>query len=408
MNKKCIWIVNNYASTPSTGVGGRHYYLGEELAKQGHEVYVIASSYTHLLREPKHIKNDFFIEKLALNFSYIWVKLPTYEGAHSSQRIINEFLFSFKIIGLKNKIKTPDVIMHSTPALLTYYGSYHLCRYYKIPYVLDVRDFWPKTLIELGGYSKNHPFIRLLQYTEDKAYKNATKVFANAFNGVSHMISRGMNKSKFSWIPNGISLSEADNKEQLASEVIAQIPKDKFIVGYTGTIGVANAINFLIDAIPLIENKDNIHFIIVGDGKEKVNIVNSAKNSTIENITFIPQIPKRQVQSMIDFFDVCYIGWQKHKMYELGIAAQKLPEYLYSAKPIIHSYSGNGDFVAQAKAGITIEAENPFAIAKAIDDIYEMTIEQRNMMGQNGREFALNNFDYAKIAKKLSTILFEA
>ena len=157
-----------------------------------------------------------------------------------------------------------------------------------------------------------------------------------------------------------------------------------------------------------IENKDNIHFIIVGDGKEKVNIVNSAKNSTIENITFIPQIPKRQVQSMIDFFDVCYIGWQKHKMYELGIAAQKLPEYLYSAKPIIHSYSGNGDFVAQAKAGITIEAENPFAIAKAIDDIYEMTIEQRNMMGQNGREFALNNFDYAKIAKKLSTILFEA
>lgn len=83
---------------------------------------------------------------------------------------------------------------------------------------------------------------------------------------------------------------------------------------------------------------------------------------------------------MIDFFDVCYIGWQKHKMYELGIAAQKLPEYLYSAKPIIHSYSGNGDFVAQAKAGITIEAENPFAIAKAIDDIYEMTIEQRNMM----------------------------
>ena len=78
--------------------------LGEELAKQGHEVYVIASSYTHLLREPKHIKNDFFIEKLALNFSYIWVKLPTYEGAHSSQRIINEFLFSFKIIGLKNKI----------------------------------------------------------------------------------------------------------------------------------------------------------------------------------------------------------------------------------------------------------------------------------------------------------------
>ena len=69
---------------------------------------------------------------------------------------------------------------------------------------------------------------------------------------------------------------------------------------------------------------------------------------------------------------------------------------------------GNGDFIAQAKAGITIEAENPFAIAKAIDDIYEMTIEQRNMMGQNGREFALNNFDYAKIAKKLSTILFEA
>ena len=96
-----------------------------------------------------------------------------------------------------------------------------------------MRDIWPLTLVKLGGYSKKHPFIRLLQWIEDQAYQKAAYVFSNLPNAVEHMQSRGMNKDKFTWIANGVSLEELDNKSALPKEVLEQIPSGKFILGYT-------------------------------------------------------------------------------------------------------------------------------------------------------------------------------
>lgn len=405
---KTIWIINQYASTLDTGIGGRHFYLAQELARQGHAVYLIAGSYSHLLHKNRTLETDFLLEEIEVNFHFVWVKLPKYADAHSKKRIINEFLFSRKLTKLTKHIPDiPDIILHSSPALISYFGVRYLTNYYKAPYVFEVRDIWPLTLIKLGGYSRQHPFIKLLQWIEDQAYQKSDYILSNLPNAVEHMQSRGMNEDKFTWIANGISLIELDNKTVLQKEVLGQIPSGKFIVGYTGTLGEANAMNFLIDAANILKDNLTIHFVLVGSGKSKSILIKKADLLGLNNITFIDPIEKTQVQSMLAQFDTCYIGWQKKSMYRFGIAANKIPEYLYSAKPVIHSFSGNGDFIEQAGAGITIVAEDPKAIANAVLELQSKSISEREKMGAKGKAFVIENLTYKKLAKKLADTLFK-
>lgn len=404
--QKTIWLINQYASTPETGMGGRHYYLAEELAKKGYKVYVIAAAYTHLLRHPPIMSKDVEIEKINDNFNFVWIKLPHYSEAHSKQRVFNWFNFAWKIKKLKNlSLYKPDLILYSSPSPFGYMGAKSLANSYNCPFVFEVRDIWPLTLLELGGYSRKHPFIKFMQYIEDTAYKNSDFVVSNLANAVEHMQNRGMETSKFRWIPNGFSLSEVISKDPLDEDVVVKIPKNKFIIGYTGTIGVANALDDLINAANLAKEYKDIHFILVGNGKEKEELVAKVVELGLDNITFIDGIPKKQIQSILALFDTCYIGWHNNPLYQFGIAPNKLPEYLYSGKPIIHAFSGYGDPVKISKSGVTVHAENPDAIFAGILELYHMTEDQRKILGENGKKFAIEKFDYSQLANEILSFL---
>ncbi|MEB3793040.1 glycosyltransferase family 4 protein [Acinetobacter sp. IK40] len=407
-NKKVFWFINQYSSTPETAMGGRHYYLAQELAKKGHKVYVIAGRYSHLLRNPKQFDEQYFIEEIIPNFSFVWVNLPEYQEAHSKQRVLNWFKFSWLLRNISNVITAkPDVILYSSPSLIGYLGAKYLANKFRVPFIFEVRDIWPLTLMELGGHSSKHPFIKFMQWVEDRAYKKADYVFSNLYNAVEHMQTRGLDSSKFHWIPNGVSLEEVSQKQPLNAETLSQLPQNKFIIGYTGTIGVANAIDDLIEAAKILSSNPQLHFVLVGSGKEKENLIKKVQSLKLQNITFIDAIPKKQIQSMLEQFDICYIGWQKNSLYRFGIAPNKLPEYLYAGKPIIHAFSGKGDIVQQAQAGITIEAEDPEAIVGAVQQLYNLTAEQRQQLGSNGKQFVLQHLEYAMIAEKLENIVFK-
>lgn len=403
---KTIWIINQYASTPDTGIGGRHFHLARELVKQGHKVYLVAASYTHILRKYPKVEQPYQVE-LIEGINFVWIKMPRYDNAHSMQRIINWFSFSWKLRGLINVISDkPDAILYSSPSLIGFLGSKYIKKVNPdARLVFEVRDIWPLTLTELGKYTSYHPFVRLLQWIEDKAYHDSARVISNLKNAVEHMVSRGMEESKFSWIPNGFSMAEVIQKEALPEKTLTQLPKDKFIVGYAGTLGISNALESFIDAADKLQDQSNIAFVLVGDGKEKEKLKSLVNKKNISNVYFIEPIPKIQIQCMLAMFDVCYIGWKNNPLYRFGIAANKIFEYFIAGKPVIHSYSGCCDPVEEANAGITISTENSQAIADAVLELYQLSQVERDAMGDNGMRYVIENNEYGMLAEKLAEIL---
>ncbi|MEN8391558.1 glycosyltransferase family 4 protein [Acinetobacter indicus] len=406
--KKTIWIINQYSSTPETGVGGRHYYFAKSLAQLGYEVYLVGAAFTHLLREPPVLENNFKVEPIADNFNFVWVKMPTYAEAHSKKRIANWFSFAWKITKLKNILPKPDVILYSSPSLVGYLGAEKLARDLSVPLAFEVRDIWPLTLCELGGYSENHPFIRLLQWIEDRAYKNSDFVLSNLKNSYEHMQSRGMKPEKFAWVPNGFLKEEVESAQPLEQSTLSQIPKDKFIVGYAGTLGIANALDSFIRAANKLKGYSEIAFVLVGNGKLKQRLQQQVNELGLTNVYFVDAIPKRQVQSLLKVFNVCYIGLTKDPLFRFGVSPNKLFDYLYAGKPILYAIdSGRYTPVTDSESGIQIEPENVEHIVDGVLKLYNMSPEERAVMGSNGHQEAVQSYEYGSLTKKLASILFK-
>lgn len=406
--QKTVWIINQYASTPQYGLGGRHFYLAQELAKLGHRVYVIAAAPHHLLQKKPVFDGDSSIEAVA-GFSFVWLKMPPYAQAHSKQRVLNWFLFAWRLRRLAKIIPhQPDAVLCSSPSLIAFLGAQRLAKKYQARLVFEVRDIWPQTLIELGGHSPNHPLIRLMQWVENKAYRDADRVVSNLKNSVKHMVAHGLRHDKFAWVPNGFSQDEVRSPEPLPANIAAQLPQEKFIVGYTGTLGLANSLDTLILAAEILQAQTDIVFVIVGKGREKEPLAAMVKGRGLKNFVFIDAIPKTQIQSMLARFDACFIGWLKDDLYQFGIGANKIPEYLYSGKPVIHAYSGACDPIREHQSGLSCPAQDPKALAAAILDLYRMPAPEREKMGHNGHQAALAQYEYGMLAQQLAAVLFNA
>lgn len=403
--KKTIWIVNQDASTPETGYAGRSYYLSEALAKNGHNVTLVAASYHHLMHKIPECSGRYDVENRGV-FKVVWVKVGNYKEASSKGRVFNWFRFAWRLIGLGRQLDDePDTIIYSSPSLLGYVGAEYLAHQMRAKLIFDVRDIWPLTLIQLGGYSKAHPFIKLLQWVENRAYKKSDVVISNLSNSVEHMCARGMDKKKFSWIPNGFSIDEVSCPSPLSREVVDQIPASGLIVGYAGSIGTANANDVLLKAAAILKDYRDIFFVLVGAGKEKESLIEYAKSENLINVTFIDPVPKKQIQNLLEMFSCCFFGVRDEPIYQFGIGANKIPEYMFSGKPVIMSYSGAGDPISKSGAGVVVPAGDHQKLANGILELYDLSSDELKVMGFRGKKFAIENFDYDSIACHLEKLL---
>ena len=397
-NKYTIWFVNDYAGAPQIGMEYRHYYLGKELVKMGHDVTIISANYSHLFYElPKKSAED--IEGI----TYHWIKTFNYGDAHSKKRVFKWFLFALKLLKYIKVKEKPTAIVVSTAAPFAILSAYILAKKLNAQLIFEVKDIWPLSLIELGGFSSSHPFIRLMAWFEKFALKKSDVIVSNLQNYGEHMRDDVGIQRDFVWISNGVDLEELKSIEPLDPQIKEKIPQDKFIIGYAGTVGVANALESFCEAAKILQDNKEILFVIVGEGQEKENLI--AQFGELENLLFIDAIPKMQIQSMLECFDICYIGAKKKDIYRYGVSPNKLFEYLYSAKPILYGISTEKSIMDLVKCGLTVESDSSESIVEGVIKLYNMPKEQREEMGRVGKEYVLSNFTYSKLAQKYEKLI---
>lgn len=395
MDKKTIWVLNMTAGKPDSGWGERHYYFSKFWVKKGYDVKIVSGSYNHLFHnQPKTTKDRFTIEEVEDGITFCWVKIPEYDGG-SVYKLWSMIVFAFKILSLSTKqLGKPEVILVSSMPIFPILSGWWLKKKYKAKKLLfEIRDLWPLTPMYLNGYSKFHPIVMLMAWIEKFGYRKSDKIVSLLPNAHSYINKISKDESKFVWIPNGID-EHLLIEERLTKEQVALLPKDKFIIGYTGTMGMANALEYLIEASIILKENTNIHFVLVGDGYLKKELQEEVKGNT--NITFIPKINKNQVQDMLSLFDVCFVGRNKTPLFDYGVSSNKFFDYMLSKKPVISSSNKIKDPIELSGGGIVVEAESGQAIVDGVQELYRLSENERKIIGEKGYAYVkkYHNFDY--------------
>ncbi len=395
-----ILLINHYAGSPKLGMEFRPYYLGQEWVKSGNKVVIIGGSYSHLRKQqPKEEKET--LEGI----DYRWIPLKPYKGnglgrIRSMFDFVRKLWFSYeKYIG---DFK-PDIVIASSTYPIDIYPAHKIAKRYGAKLVYEVHDLWPLSPMELGGYSKHHPFIMAMQAAEDYCYRHADKVVSLLPNALEHMKERGMQENKFIYIPNGFDPEEwkdISNVPPKIAEAIGGLKKDgKFVIMYAGGHAISNALDFFLDAMKSLQDS-NIVAVLIGKGQEKLRLVERVKNENIDNVIFLDPVSKKEIPAVLSLADSLYIGWKKNPLYKYGISPNKLFDYMMSGKPIIHSVAAPNDWVKDGKCGLSVEAENSDLLSKAIKEMAQLSSDTLNKMGENGRKFCQSKFNYRLLADK--------
>lgn len=398
---KTIWVINQFAGKSDSGWGERHYFFSKYWKEAGYKVYIISGSFNHVFNKLPDAPNKFNFEKTDAA-EFCWVKTPKY-NPQSGMRFWSFLVFSWKVLFLPvKKMGKPDVILISSMPIFPILSGYLLKKRYNAQkLIFEIRDIWPLTLNLLGNISKWHPVSLFIGWFEKFGYKKADYVVSLLPNAKEHIESIAGAGSKFVYIPNGLDESVL-KKEDLDESLLSKIPKDKFIIGYTGTIGLANALEYFTEAAGLLNDDERFFFVIVGEGYLKNEL--EEKSKSFGNILFLPKIRKNQVQTIIEKFDVCFVGRNDTPLFKHGVSANKYFDYMLAGKPILDSNNFIKDPVELSGCGLIVKPDSAKAIAEGIEKLYAMEESERKEMGQKGKDFVSKHHNIKHLASLYSEL----
>lgn len=401
-----ILLINHYAGSPKLGMEFRPYYLAREWAKAGHQVTIIAASYSHLRIKQPTILKDFQLEQTD-GINYIWMKTSPYQGS-GMKRIQNMLTFVWKLFTYKIKISNqlkPDVVIASSTYPLDIYPARLIAKKSKAKLVFELHDMWPLSPMLIGGYSKYHPFIWMMQHAEDFACKKCDYYISLLGNTKRYLKEHGLADHKFFHVPNGFSREEhIDGKETIPinhKELINKIKqKHEILIGYAGGIAPSNAMKTFVEATYAFKGENKLAFIIVGKGSQKAELMAIVEDRKQNNVYFLPPVPKQSIPDLLERFDLLYAGGTKSILHSYGTSYNKITDYMMAEKPIIFAVDEPNSLVERVGCGIQIPAEDKTELEKTIRLFSGMPNIKRMEMGKKGREYALAELNYTSLAKK--------
>lgn len=399
-----ILLINHYAGSPRHGMEFRPYYLAREWAKVGHRVRILAGSYSHIrARQPSIAKGSCTVEQID-GVEYYWFRTPFYRGNGLGRvRSMVAFLLALwrragsLALGFK-----PDVVIASSTYPMDIWPAAQIARRSGAQLVYEVHDLWPLSPIELGGMSRWHPFIVWVQMAEDYAYRVADRVVSMLPKTSKYMISRGMQSAKWAYVPNGVDLDEWQAPVPLPDSVHASLHAVRSrglpVLGYAGTHGLANALDVLLDAAHLL--KGQLEVVLVGTGPEHERLQRRVKAEGLANVTMLQPVPKASIPSLLEAFDIAFIGLQSQPLFRFGISPNKLFDYMMAGKVIVQAIHAGNDPVSEVGCGLSVDPTSPEAIAEAALALSALTPEERLLLGKRGQDFIRSNRSYKALAQQ--------
>lgn len=395
-----ILLIHQAFATVNEAGGTRHYEMAKYFISQGHKVTIISSQINYLTGKKIQLGENKYQQIKNLEI----IRTYTYPAFHKSffHRLIGFFSFMASSFIAGIRVKKVDLVWGTSPPIFQGWTAWLLSFLKNKPFLFEVRDLWPAFAVAVGVLN-NKIIIMLSETLEKFLYNRAACVVVNSPGYIEHVSQRGSKRTEL--IPNGADINMFQNKVE-SNYFEKSMIDGKFIVLYAGAHGLSNDLKIVLDAASQLRENKKIHFVFVGDGKEKANLIIYANQLKLENISWIASVPKEEMGGILSRADVGLAILKPIELYKTTYP-NKVFDYMAAGLPVLLVIDGViREVVEKAKAGIFAEPGNVDDIVNKINYLYDDK-EKLSIFARNGQNYIRENFSREKLSKDLLKIMEE-
>jgi len=326
----------------------------------------------------------------------VWTYLAPNKG--TAKRILNylSYLVSASLAGLL--VLRPDVVIATSPQFFCGWAGAIVSWLRGVPFILEIRDIWPESIATVGAM-RSRRLLRVLEWLELRMYASATHIVTVGEGYRDQLRRQGVPAEKITVIPNGVDQDAFQPRPADPALRARWNLTDRFVCAYVGTIGMASGLDVVLRAAGLLaeRRRDDIHFLIVGDGAVREDLQADAERLGLRNVTFTGRLDKALIAPLLASVDVGLVHLKKRDLFTT-VMPSKIFEAAAMAKPIILGVEGHAaDLVRRAGCGICVEPENETELVAALTRLAD-TPALGAALGRAGREYMVRRFDRAALA----------
>lgn len=388
-----ILYIHQYFTVPSGSSGVRSYEFARRWVKAGHEVTMI-TGYTD--RCGLHLEKG-MVQKMKIEgINVIVCNIRFGNKLSFLKRMLSFFSFIFLSIYAGLRVKKVDIVYATSTPLTIGIPAMALKLLKGLPFVFEVRDPWPESLIKMG-LIKNRIVKGVLLWLERTIYKQSAAIVALCPGMADGVRKKCVGDKTIAMIPNSADLNIFNPDTDGSAIQKEKGWTDKFVLLYAGIIGRANGLEFLVDVAEKLKEWDDIHFVLVGDGSKKINIIEAANKAGLGNIEFLDPVPKTEVAKIMAASSASMVILANYPILEHN-SSNKFFDSLSAGKPVLLNFSGwQRDVLKENNAGFGCKqwdvdefAENILYLRSHRNELAEM--------GRNARRVAVERFNRDDLA----------
>ena len=400
---KHILFLTHYFPPEVNAPASRTYEHAKRWVKKDVRVTVITNNPNHPNGKlfPGYI-NNFFSQEQVDGINILRVKTYLVPNAGLVRRIIN-YIFYFCMACLAAlKVGKVDVVVATSPQFFCGLAGAFIKKMKRAPFILEIRDLWPESIIVLGIISNNF-IIKVLKTIEKLMYNSADHLITTTSSIKKFIEDMGYHDSKITTIENGADLSLfSKNVKREYSKIKIN---GKFILSYFGTFGLAHGIDVILHTAKLLEEYKDIEFLLVGDGADRNNTLQLSKDYNLKNVVFMPLQPKSTVVELLSQTTVGLVTLKDIPLFKTAIPS-KIFEFMAMKVPIIMATGQieGSRIIEKYDCGLITDSENALLLKNSILSLYD-NANLRREMGNNGFLAVTNHYNRDKLAQKMLKII---
>ena len=317
-------------------------------------------------------------------------------NAGMAKRSLNYLSYLIAATLHRGRLADADVVVSTSPQLFCGLAGYPVSRRARAPWVLEIRDIWPESIVAVGA-ARGGLLLGALARLAGWAYRTCDLLVSVSPGFARHFAENGVDASKILLAPNGVDV--ALTCPPAAPDEFPELRKlqGRFIAAYVGTFGLAHGLTTLLETANLLRDDPTIGFVLVGAGAEREKLAKAAAAMALPNLVLLDQQPRERIARLWSLVDASIVHLKDQPVFNTVIPT-KLLEGMVMGKPVLLGVRGQArDIVEAADCGVAFTPEDPQACADAVRSLTSDR-ELAAQKGARGRRYVCEHFDRQAIA----------